>query len=70
MNTSKKTLSIAIGTVIGASLAFSPAVLADSNPFGAQEMSGGYMQIASGHGNKAKSEGSCGECKCGGDKAK
>ena len=68
MKTSKKTLSIAVGTALGASLALSPMALADSNPFGASEMPGGYMQVASGHGGGAKSaEGKCGEGKCGGD---
>ena len=61
MKTSKKTLSIAVGTALGASLALSPAALADSNPFGVSELPGGYMQIAGGHG-----EGGCGEGKCGG----
>ena len=64
MKTSKKTLSIAVGTALGASLALSPVALADTNPFGASELSGGYMQIAGGHG-----EGGCGEGKCGGEKA-
>ena len=61
LKTSKKTLSIAVGAALGAGMAFSPLTLADTNPFGATELSGGYMQIA---------EGSCGEGKCGGDKAK
>ena len=63
MKTSKKTLSIAVGTALGASLAMSPVTLADTNPFGASEFSGGYMQIASAHG-----EGGCGEGKCGDEK--
>ena len=50
MKTSKKTLSIAVGTALGATLAMSPVTLADTNPFGASEFSGGYMQIASAHG--------------------
>ncbi|SVC66598.1 uncharacterized protein METZ01_LOCUS319452, partial [marine metagenome] len=65
MKTSKKTLSIAVGTALGASLAMSPVTLADTNPFGASEFSGGYMQIASAHG-----EGGCGEGKCGDEKGK
>ena len=58
--TSKKSLSIAVGAALGASLALSPMVLADTNPFGATELSGGYMQIASSH---------AGEGKCGGDES-
>ena len=81
LTTSKKTLSIAVGTAFGASLALSPMAIADTNPFGVTELSGGYMQVAGGHagegkcgegkcgGDKAEKEGSCGEGKCGGDKA-
>jgi uncharacterized low-complexity protein len=83
LKTSKKSLSIAVGTALGVSLALSPMAFADSsNPFGATELSGGYMQLAGGHagegkcgegkcgGDKAdKAEGACGEGKCGGDKA-
>ncbi len=83
LKTSKKSLSIAVGTALGVSLALSPMAFADSsNPFGATELSGGYMQLADGHagegkcgGDKAESEGKCGgdkaesEGKCGGDKA-
>ena len=67
MKTTKKSLSLAVGTALGASLALSPMALAESNPFGATEMSSGYMQVAGGH--KAKGEGKCGEGKCGGEKA-
>ena len=63
MKTSKKNISIAVGTALGASLALSPIALAGTNPFAAAELPGGYMQIAGGHG-----EGGCGEGKCGGDK--
>ena len=66
LRTSKKSLAIAVGTALGASLALSPLAIADSsNPFGATELSGGYMQLAGGHAG----EGKCGEGKCGGDKA-
>ena len=54
LKTSKITLSIAVGAAFGASLAFSPLALADTNPFGASELSGGYMQIAG--GDKAQSD--------------
>ena len=63
MKTSKKTLSITVGTALGASLALSPLALADNNPFGVSELPSGYVQIAGGHG-----EGGCGEGKCGGEK--
>ena len=60
LDTTRKALVLAMGTAVGAMAA--PAALADSaNPFAATEMSGVYMQLA---------EGSCGEGKCGGDKAK
>ena len=79
MKTSSKTLSIAVSTALGASLALSPVALADTNPFGVTELPGGYTQIARGHGEggcgegkcgeeKGESEGSCGEGKCGGEK--
>jgi uncharacterized low-complexity protein len=59
LNTTRKALVLAMGTAMGVMAA--PAVMADVNPFSATEMSSGYMQLA---------EGSCGEGKCGGDKAK
>ena len=74
MKTSKKNISIAVGTALGASLALSPIALADTNPFAAVELPGGYMQIAGGHGEGGCGEGRCGgekdanECKCGRDK--
>ena len=71
LGTTRKALVLAMGTAVGAMAA--PAALADTvNPFAATEMSGGYMQLAEGScgegkcgGDKAKSEGSCGEGKCG-----
>lgn len=84
LKTSRKTLSIAVATAFGAGIALSPMAMADGNPFGATQLSGGYMQIADAHagegkcgegkcgGDRAdkKGEGACGEGKCGGDKAK
>ena len=61
----KKTLSIAVGTALGASLALSPMAMADTNPFGMTELQGGYMQIAGGHGEGKCGEGKCGEGSCG-----
>jgi uncharacterized low-complexity protein len=83
LKTSRKTLSIAVATAFGAGIALSPMAMADSNPFGATQLSGGYMQIADAHAGEGKcgegkcgddkaekkGEGSCGEGKCGGDKA-
>ena len=80
MKTTKRTLSIAVSTALGASLAMSPVALADNNPFGVTELPGTYVQIAGGHGEggcgegkcgdeKGESEGSCGEGKCGNEKA-
>jgi len=65
LKTSRKTLSIAVATAFGAGIALSPLAMADSNPFGATQLSGGYMQIADAHAG----EGKCGEGKCGVDKA-
>jgi uncharacterized low-complexity protein len=63
LNTTRKTMALAIGTAVAA---LSPMAMADThsaNPFAATELSGGYMQVA-------EAEGKCGEGKCGGDKAK
>jgi len=76
--TLKKPLSIAIGATFAAAMAASPVANADTNPFGMQSMSSGYMQLAEGkcgegkcgESKKAK-EAKCGEGKCGeGTKAK
>ena len=73
----KKPLAIAMGATFAAALSASPVASADSNPFGMQDLSGGYMQLAEGKcgegkcgEDKAKKEGKCGEGKCGEDKAK
>ena len=69
-NTSRKTLVVAVGMAV---TALSPVALAEdasSNPFAVTELSGGYMQLAEAEGAaKAEAEGSCGEGKCGDDKA-
>lgn len=61
----KKLLSIAVGTTFAASVT-SPAIAAE-NPFGMNELSGGYQLAMS-----TMPEGACGgkgdEGKCGGDK--
>jgi uncharacterized low-complexity protein len=64
MAISKKPLAAALGAAFLAS-SISPLVTAESNPFSAQELSGGY-DLA----NYDKHEdGSCGEGSCGGDKS-
>ena len=72
---SKKTLkpiSLAVGTVFVASLTAGSASAesnSNTNPFAMNELSGGYMQLAYGGGDKSDKEGKCGEGKCGGKKA-
>jgi uncharacterized low-complexity protein len=56
-----KTLISTIGTLTVSSLALVGSINAQANPFGATELSGGYMQLA---------EGSAGEGKCGADHMK
>jgi len=55
-NVTKKPLVAALGAAFVTSMAFAPAVSADTNPFGATELETGYMVLA---------EGKCGEGKCG-----
>jgi uncharacterized low-complexity protein len=73
----KKPLAIAMGATFAAAISASPVANADSSPFGMQDISGGYMQLAEGKcgegkcgEGKAKKEGKCGEGKCGEGKAK
>ena len=68
----KKPLAIAMGATFAAALSASPVANADTNPFGMQNLSGGYMQLAEGKcgegkcgEGKSKKEGKCGEGKCG-----
>jgi len=60
----KKPLSAALGAAFLAS-AIAPMASADSNPFSAQQLSGGY-DLAS---YQKQEEGKCGEGKCGDKKA-
>lgn len=60
-NTMKKSLSAALGTTFIAAMAALPVVNAETNPFGLQNIEGGYMQVA---------DGKCGEGKCGEGKMK
>ncbi len=57
----KKSLSAALGTTFIAAMAASPVTNAETNPFGMQNIEGGYMQVA---------DGKCGEGKCGEGKMK
>jgi uncharacterized low-complexity protein len=80
--TMKKSLSTAAGITFVAAMSASPVANADANPFGMQNLEGGYMHVAEGkcgegkcgEGKKAKEakcgEGKCGEGKCGEGKAK
>jgi len=71
--TMKKSLSTAAGITFVAAMSASPVANADANPFGMQNLEGGYMHVAEGkcgegkcgEGKKAKKEGKCGEGKCG-----
>jgi len=76
--TNRKSLAIAVGAALGATLAASPMAQADAgaNPFGLTELAGGYMLGALGTNptpppteqkdDEAKcGEGRCGEGKCG-----
>jgi len=60
MSTNKllKPISIAISTAVVSVAATGSVSAADVNPFGMNELSNGYMQLAA--------EGKCGEGKCGG----
>lgn len=69
MKTPRSTLSLAIGTTaLVSTLAASPIVTADSNPFSFNDLGSGYM-VADHGGDKTKKDGSCGESKCGDKKA-
>ena len=75
---SRKPLAAALGAAFLAT-AVAPLALSDTNPFAAQQLSGGYDLVNYAEGKcgegkcgegKAKSEGKCGEGKCGEGKAK
>ena len=75
---SKKPLAAALGAAFLAS-AVSPVVTAGTNPFAANQLSGGYDLVSYGHhegkcgegkcGGEKSAEGKCGEGKCGGEKS-
>ncbi|WPL17864.1 putative low-complexity protein [Thiorhodovibrio winogradskyi] len=58
MNQNLTPISALVGIALAGSLGLAQA---EGNPFAAQDMNGGYMQLA-----EADSEGKCGEGKCGG----
>lgn len=64
MKKSEKTM---IGSAMITAIAAVPLAFAAENPFGAQELKNGYMQVAEAADSKSK-EMSCGEGKCGGSK--
>ena len=74
---SKKPLAAALGAAFMAT-AVAPLASADTNPFSAQQLNGGYdlVNLAEGKcgegkcgGSKSGGEGKCGEGKCGGEKS-
>lgn len=69
---SMKPIALAIGAAFVTSLAASNASAAtdeNTNPFAMNDLSSGYMQLASGYGDAKGKEGKCGEGKCGEKKA-
>jgi len=69
MKTRKNALSLAIGTTaLVGSLSAVSIVSANANPFSFSDLGNGYM-VADHGGAKSKKDGSCGESKCGDDKA-
>ena len=65
--TTKRTLATAIGAALVGSMSVTTGALAAENPFGLQELGGGYMQVAMNEG-KCGGDKKTGEAKCGGDK--
>jgi uncharacterized low-complexity protein len=63
----KKPLAAAIGTAVAATISMAPIANAEQNPFGMTDLSQGYMELAEA---EKKTEGSCGEGKCGGEMKK
>ena len=71
-----KNLSLLTGAALAMSVSAGANAAPDANPFGMQNLSGGYMQLAEGKcgegkcGGKSEKEGKCGEGKCGEGKSK
>ncbi len=72
----KTTVNLTLGAVMLGSMAMLNQAYAD-NPFGMQQLSSGYMQVAMNEGkcgegkcgDSKSSEGKCGEGKCGDNKS-
>lgn len=73
-NLHKKPLALTLGTTLLAGLASTGVYAETSSPFAMNELSSGYMQLAeadmAAEPSMKKTEGSCGEAKCGANKAK
>lgn len=67
MKAQNKTLAAVLGGAFAASLAVSPVVHADQNPFAMKSLSGGY-QVAD--ADTKMKDGKCGTGKCGANKKK
>ena len=65
-----KPIAAALGTAFAISLAVAPATHAAENPFAMSDLSSGYQVAMGDKPADKKTEGKCGEGKCGGDKAK
>ena len=65
----KKSVAAAIGAAFAGSLVAAGPTTAspNSNPFGLTELSGGYLQVASGHMEGKCGAGKCGAGNCGGN---
>ena len=64
-----KPIAAVIGATLVGSLSAVNVASAAENPFGASQLDGGYMMLASSHeAGKEMKDGKCGEGKCGGDK--
>ena len=82
MITKKTSLTLAIGTAFAAAAGLAPVAHAAGNPFGLQKLDSGYQLAAADMKKEAgmkkmtdmkkevdkKTDGKCGEGKCGGDK--
>ncbi len=66
MATKRTSIAIAASAAMTAGLVLSPSIASAENPFAAQELSSGYMQLAEHHAE----EGKCGEAKCGSEMKK
>lgn len=67
MKAQKKSMAVIVGGAFAATLAMSPVVHADQNPFATKSLSSGYQVADSGEKMK---EGKCSEGKCSSTKKK